>query len=329
MARSRHVGPHRRAGFTLIELLVVIAIIAILIGLLVPAVQKVREAAARAQCQNNLKQIALALHNYHDANKRFPHGGVTNGDCCSTPSGPTWTIFLLPYLEQEALYQRYDFTVTNEHSNNLFVRTQFVPVYTCPADVHSNKVLQPESGPGGGLNYATGSYRAVSGRSDSSGWFDSGDAGGFPPGWRGVLHSGVDARYPPNPGNFKLPYGNPERIANISDGTSNTIMVGEYTTITHASRTTFWAYTYTSYNQSSMILPPQTRQLLADYDQCSKLGGANGDNPCKRAWGSLHSGGIINFAFADGSVRSVSTNMDMVLLAALATIAGGEVVNLE
>src|SRR5262249_41571311 len=209
--------PRRRAGFTLIELLVVIAIIAILIGLLLPAVQKVRDAAARSQCQNNLKQIALGLHNYHDAHKKFPYGGITNGPCCGVQSGPTWTVFILPYIEQDNLYKQYDFTVTNENNKNLFVRTQFVPTYNCPADLNINKILKPESGPGAGLNYATGSYRAVSGRSDSSGWFDSNDADTFPQGWRGVLHSGVDAKYPPPPGSFTVPYAGPERFGTIID----------------------------------------------------------------------------------------------------------------
>jgi prepilin-type processing-associated H-X9-DG protein len=309
----------------LIELLVVIAIIAILIGLLVPAVQKVREAASRMACSNNLKQIGLALHNYHDTHKQFPPGGVTNGDCCDTPSGPTWTIFILPYIEQDPLYKQYNLAAINESAANLFVRTQFIPIYNCPSDPNTNKVLQPESGPGAGLNYATGSYRAMSGRSDSSAWFDDADGKAFPTSWRGLLHSVVDPKYPPPPPkNYTLPYSY-ERMANITDGTSNTLIVGEYTTATHTSRTTFWAYTYTSYNQSSAILPPQTRQLGTDYDKCVAIGGANGSNPCKRAWGSLHTG-VINFLFADGSVRTVSNNIDMNLFAGLATIANNEVI---
>src|SRR5262249_41370290 len=122
MARRQILCRNGREAFTLIELLVGIAIIAILIGLLLPAVQKVREAAARMSCTNNLKQIGIALHNYHGTHGTFPHGGITNGDCCGTPSGPTWTIFILPYIEQDNLYKRYDFSVANEHANNDFVR---------------------------------------------------------------------------------------------------------------------------------------------------------------------------------------------------------------
>src|SRR5258708_11148005 len=109
-------------GFTLIELLVVIAIIGILIALLLPAVQKIREAAARLQCQNNLKQMGLALHNYHDSNQSFPPGyaaGMSYRDgATDTTPGWAWSAFLLPYLEQGPLYNAVRFNLPVEHAQN-------------------------------------------------------------------------------------------------------------------------------------------------------------------------------------------------------------------
>jgi prepilin-type N-terminal cleavage/methylation domain-containing protein/prepilin-type processing-associated H-X9-DG protein len=325
----------RRSAFTLIELLVVIAIIAILIGLLLPAVQKIREAAARMSCSNNLKQIGLALHNYHDANNQFPPGGITNGDCCSTQGGPNWAILILPYIEQDNLFKQYDRTHTVENQANAFLRTQFVKTYNCPSDPNINKTLVPASGPGNDVNalYATSSYRGVAGMTDGLAWFDDATgAPGYPVGQRGVLHSGIDYKYPSMFGrsNATSPYSSPERIGSITDGTSNTIAVGEYTTNTTITRTTFWAYEYTSYAMSEIVLPPQSRQLLNNFDACSAItvpGFTNGNNPCKRGFASFHSGGI-NFLFADGSVHLLSTNIDMLLLGGLATVGNGEVVAL-
>lgn len=317
MSLSPEVVRPQRHGFTLIELLVVIAIIAILIGLLLPAVQKVREAAARAQCSNNLKQIGIGLHAHHDTFGLLPPGGITRGNCCGTQSHSNWAIEILPFVELANLYNTYDQNQTNENTANTFTRTQRVKLYECPSDSSGPfTLLRPASGPGSGLDYMPGSYRAVSGRANITaplGWFDNSEGAALPQTFRGALHTVWN--------NLGLQQ---ERLTDIRDGTSNTLMVGEYHTSTVPRRRTFWAYTYTSYNQSSVH--PASHTYLPDFTRCEQISAQLGlDNrPCRRAFGSFHTNGA-NWLMCDGSVRFIPQSVDMNLLSNMATIAGQEV----
>lgn len=310
----------KRRGFTLIELLVVIAIIAILIALLLPAVQQAREAARRSQCKNNLKQIGLAVHNYHDVHQSFPPGNINCnalGTCNYSYGGPhysTWTISILPFLDQAPLYNIYDATLPTDSAaaaNNQTVAQTQLAVYKCPSDVGAVDLGRPESGPRP-YDYAFGSYRAVSGVTRSRGGphFDEGQTNSAQD--RGAMHV-VYNRW------------GTENFASITDGTSNSLMVGEYHSTTHASRRTFWAYGYTSYNESSILAGSPQAFGIPDYDECVSSSGAH-SNDCKRAFASLHVGGV-QFLMCDGAVRFISENIDQAeTLPALGTISGGEVI---
>jgi prepilin-type N-terminal cleavage/methylation domain-containing protein/prepilin-type processing-associated H-X9-DG protein len=323
-----------RPGFTLIELLVVIAIIAVLIGLLLPAVQKVREAAARMQCQNNLKQIGLALHNYHDSYGTLPSAhfetcppGTQPGNeaPCSYWSG--WAIDILPFVEQDNLYRAYNKAVPNFSPLNAAFNVTPVKIYSCPVDTRQGQIYAPETLPPGGSGqtnpprlYMAGSYKVMSGVGHPSTtdtysgfWDEVQDALAFFPAGKGAFHgdgySGLQ----------------PERMVTIIDGTSNTIFVGERHTKTHPTRGPFWADSFNLYNSGAVYLGINTIYLQPDYDLCANFHGYNA-NYCKYGWGSLHTGGNMNWLFGDGHVRTTPATIDNNVLAALATIAGGEVI---
>ena len=307
------------SGFTLVELLVVIAIIGILIALLLPAVQAAREAARRMQCSSNMKQIALGVHNYASAARTFPPGGITEGPCCNTKSGTTWTICILPYIEQQGLYDRYNQDAFNEDLVNAEVRETFVPTYVCPTDQNIDEDVVPyfvDVVTNDNIRYQRGSYRGCSGRGDptAGAWwsivqpYHAGKNFPLPASWRGVFYS--------------VGYNNFKEVSfdEITDGTSSTLMIGEHATINPEERRTLWARTFGAWNKSTVVV--DSRTLIGDVQMCTDLGGSWS---CQRMWGSFHPGGL-QFARCDGSVHFVDLNVDMNLLADMASISAGEVV---
>ena len=304
----------RPTAFTLIELLVVIAIIGILIALLLPAVQKVREAANRVKCANNLKQIGLALHNYQSDQESLPPGGV-HSDTSNLPPGDfiNWAIALLPYLEQGSVFRSYDPTLPNASGTNQAVLQTFLPVMLCPTDVGTDQLIRPDQ-QGPDFPTAPGSYKGVSG----SHWTVENGYWDYPP-------SAADAKHHPETRGPLTMVGIgghlPVRLAEITDGLSNTVLVGEHHTRTNLPTRTFWASTHSFHALGATLPYPFAR--IPDYDACM----AQDDQywpPCYRAFAALHTGGVTNFVFCDGHVAAISPDMDGNTFQALGTIAGGE-----
>jgi prepilin-type N-terminal cleavage/methylation domain-containing protein len=291
-------SPASRAAFTLIELLVVIAIIAVLIGLLLPAVQKVREAAARIRCANNLKQIGLALHNYESANGRFPPGYRDPRPDSQPGPGWGWPVFLLPFVEQTALHAQLDpdRTVFGNGSDATVPTPQTLTplaVFRCPSD----------PGPATNANYdghATAGYRGV-------GWSRPQTA----PGPRGLMITNIAS---PN-GVF---YRNSRtRIADVTDGLSGTMFVAE---VCLDDRRGKWGGIWAGANRKDQYGLWISGVIWAIDEGPFRLNG-----PDKWAFCGPHPG-TVGVLLGDGSVRFVRDAADPRVAADMASRAGGEVV---
>jgi prepilin-type N-terminal cleavage/methylation domain-containing protein len=317
---------YQRRGFTLIELLVVIAIIAVLIGLLVPAVQKVREAAARAECENNLKQIALAMHHYHDVNKKLPPQTALNKNSCCYG---TWQMAILPYVELNNLWNDYlnwGNTVAGgpnyEQQANLLVTSQRLPIFTCPSD----EPAAAKSGTYNGTKYliTQHNYLVNVGNID----YSQGKDGTLPDQPAGLTFKGA-------PFSRSVQF----RLTDITDGTSTTLMLSEVKQGQGQDfrGLTWWAEGsgFTVYRTPNSPGPDYiangsgapgcvpTSQNPANAD-CQAFPSPNPNWNVFTAR-SRHIDGV-NVALCDGSGRFVSNSISWTTWQALGTSRGGEAV---
>ena len=296
----------RSRGFTLIELLVVIAIIAILIALLLPAVQQAREAARRTQCKNNMKQLGLALHNYHDVHGAFPSGWIAvDGRVQSAHdglNGAGWGTMILPFIDQAPLYSKFDANLAIHDPANIDFINNVLPAWQCPSDPKPDKwEIEEEGSPGTVLaTLPTANYIGAFGTEELDGCEE-------PPGTAPVASNGQCR------GNGMFYHNSRVRMRDITDGTTNTYMIGERRTRPDLGWFSTWP---------GMVAEGEEafQRILGSADHVPNDPVSHLDD-----FSSSHVGGA-QFVLGDGSVRFISENIDHGLYQSLATIRGGEVV---
>lgn len=339
-------GYRRRSAFTLVELLVVIAIIGILVALLLPAVQAAREAARRMSCQNNLKQLALACHNYHDVYKIFPISR-SNNNFTATGRYNSWIAVTLPYFEQKNLHEQINFswgladdpeTTVNGGSfpdspnpgSNAWVARQAIPLLLCPSDGDSNGgamtgranitvgtwgVTNYKGVCGANWNAAGSLYLVIPPNPQAIGPYGA-NGNGLDSG-NGIFFRGAQIK-PLQPCATKL--------TAVTDGTSNTFMIGEVIPryCTHT-----WWYWFNG-TTATCAIPLNARAACPQGQTGNKdsdLFNCAGNWPNNYSFMSYHPGGG-DFAMADGSVNFVSDTIDLVIYRGLATIMASDAAQL-
>lgn len=318
---KRHTRNRSRSGFTLIELLVVIAIIAVLIALLLPAVQQAREAARRTQCKNNLKQLGLALHNYHDTRNCFPPGGLHVGTEAS------WLIMILPYIDQANLYNQVDFNKVGYASIAPYALNR-IPGFLCPSSADEKSPSEsatPIGGTGTSPCFTTHYYgvmgpglnttNATTGQpylveNGTYGGVTVSGHGGF--GAQGLLGTSRVTSIIRN---------GVKGIRDATDGTSNTFLVGELS-YANAKANCYRAWTRGNGGVNAIA---SAKNIVNGLNVAGYNGSNNFNSP---SFGSLHTGGG-HFLMADGAVKFVSENIDMGVLFAASTADGGEPKSIE
>jgi prepilin-type N-terminal cleavage/methylation domain-containing protein/prepilin-type processing-associated H-X9-DG protein len=340
MTRNRPLGWLGRGAFTLVELLVVIAIIAILIGLLLPAVQKVRESAARTQCQNNLKQFGLACINYHDTNNGFPPGGqfLPGGDWGTVDwaaNKGSWMIYTLPFIEEEGLFQQLP-NVYVPHFDTIGAAEQAGVLprpmnkkFRCPSDPY--RFLAPVSNYAGNigpccLDEQCGPAAAPFQQySDMPAW-----------GWGAPAScEAEDGNLDQLRGLFSRGFGTPVRIANVPDGTTNTFLLGEClpSTSGHMSAEVGRNW-YTTYGAQLCATTIPLNWFIDDSD-LSWCGSASA-GPLHSLWNNSVSWGFrskhpsgANFCMVDGSVHFVQDSITIQLYNQLGHRFDGQAASLQ